>query len=82
MCGTAWKNEQTLVVPNVHQFEGHIACSSMSNSEIVVPIFRQGEVIAVLDIDSTAFNTFDDVDKEYLEKITALFFPNTINQNT
>lgn len=75
VCGTAWKNEQSLVVPNVHQFEGHIACSSLSNSEIVVPIFRQGKVIAVLDIDSTAFNTFDKIDKKYLEKITTLFFP-------
>lgn len=69
VCGTAWQQNRTLVVPNVHEFPGHIACSSASNSEIVVPIRRNGEVIAVLDIDSTDFNAFDSVDRTYLEQI-------------
>ncbi len=71
VCGTAWAQGQTVIVPNVHEFAGHIACSSASNSEIVVPIHRDGEVIAVLDIDSTAFNTFDSIDRHYLEQIAA-----------
>lgn len=70
VCGTAWLRAETVIVPNVHQFAGHIACSSASNSEIVVPIIRNGQVIAVLDIDSKDFNTFDDVDKYYLEQIS------------
>ena len=70
VCGTAWAQNKTLVVPNVHEFPGHIACSSASNSEIVVPIRRDGEVIAVLDIDSADYNTFDLIDKKYLEQIT------------
>ena len=72
VCGTAVKEEQTLVVPNVHAFPGHIACDSASNSEIVVPVFQGKKVIAVLDIDSTEFNTFDHTDKEWLEKIVSL----------
>lgn len=72
VCGTTWERRSTVVVPDVHQFPGHIACSSASNSEIVVPVFRDEEVVAVLDIDSTAFNTFDDTDKEWMEKIVAL----------
>ena len=72
VCGTAWERRSTVVVPDVHQFPGHIACSSASNSEIVVPVFRDEEVVAVLDIDSTAFNTFDDTDKEWMEKSVAL----------
>jgi len=72
VCGTAWKRKGTVVVPDVHQFPGHIACSSASNSEIVVPVFRDEEVVAVLDIDSTDFNTFDDTDKEWLERIVSL----------
>ena len=72
VCGTAWERKGTVVVPDVHQFPGHIACSSASNSEIVVPVFRDEEVVAVLDIDSTAFNTFDDTDKEWLERIVSL----------
>jgi len=59
-------------VPNVHEFEGHIACSSESNSEIVVPVFKQGTIVAVLDIDSIYFNTFDEVDALYLEQIVAM----------
>jgi GAF domain-containing protein len=69
VCGTAWAQNKTLVVPNVHEFPGHIACSSASKSEIVVPIRKNGEVIAVLDIDSAEYDTFDAVDKKYLEQI-------------
>ena len=69
VCGTAWQRQETMIVPNVHQFAGHIACSSESKSEIVVPVFRDGQVIAVLDIDSAEYNTFDAIDKEYLEQI-------------
>ena len=72
VCGTAWKESKTIVVPDVEQFPGHIACSSASNSEIVVPVFQGKKVIAVLDIDSTEFNTFDQTDKEWLEKIVSL----------
>lgn len=69
VCGTSWAEERTVVVPNVHEFPGHIACSSLSNSEIVVPLMHQGKVVAVLDIDSKEFNTFDEVDAQYLEEI-------------
>ncbi|MBQ5592989.1 MAG: GAF domain-containing protein [Bacteroidales bacterium] len=69
VCGTAWKQKQTIIVPNVDEFPGHIACSSLSKSEIVVPVIRNGEVIAVLDIDSKDLNTFSFTDKEYLEDI-------------
>lgn len=72
VCGTAWQNGSTVVVPDVDQFPGHIACSSASRSEIVVPIFRNGEVIAVLDIDSEHLNTFDDTDKLWLEKLAEI----------
>ena len=73
VCGTAWKQRQTIVVPDVEQFPGHIACSSLSRSEIVVPVFSQtGDVVAVLDIDSKELATFDDVDREYLERIVDL----------
>lgn len=72
VCGTAWATRKTVVVPDVHAFEGHIACSSESNSEIVVPLIRNGEVTAVLDIDSTEFNAFDETDRQYLEAILDL----------
>ncbi len=73
VCGTAWAEDQTMVVPDVNQFPGHIACSSASKSEIVVPVHdSEGMVVAVLDIDSAELNTFDDTDKEWLEKITEL----------
>lgn len=72
VCGTAWERAETVIVPDVHQFPGHIACSSASNSEIVVPVFQGKKVIAVLDIDSTEFNSFDQTDKEWLEKIVTL----------
>ena len=70
--GTAWKQQQTQVVPDVELFPGHIACSSLSRSEIVVPVWQGDEIVAVLDIDSEHLATFDDVDKEWLEKIVAL----------
>ena len=70
VCGTAWKEQRTIVVPDVEQFPGHIACSSLSRSEIVVPVFsKEGEVMAVLDIDSKDLATFDDIDRQYLEDI-------------
>ena len=72
VCGTAWQRAETVIVPNVHEFAGHIACSSASNSEIVVPILHNGQVIAVLDIDSTDFNTFDKTDRIYLEQIVRM----------
>ena len=72
VCGTAWERRETIVVPDVHKFPGHIACSSLSQSEIVVPMFKNDEVYAVLDIDSKELATFDDTDKEWLEKIVAL----------
>ena len=72
VCGTSWQQEETLIVPNVHEFPGHIACSSASNSEIVVPLIRDNSVIAVLDIDSTEFGAFDETDKAYLEQIVRL----------
>lgn len=67
VCGTAFKERKTLVVKNVHEFSGHIACDSRSNSEIVVPIIKNNEVFAVLDIDSISLNRFNDLDKEGLE---------------
>ncbi len=69
VCGTAWASGETVIVPDVDAFPGHIACSSLSRSEIVVPIFRNGEVGAVLDIDSADLNSFDDTDRRYLEQI-------------
>ena len=70
VCGTAWKEQRTIVVPDVEQFPGHIACSSLSRSEIVVPLLSPtNQVVAVLDIDSRELATFDDTDKEYLEHI-------------
>jgi len=72
VCGTAWQRAETVIVPNVHEFAGHIACSSASNSEIVVPVFSGGNIIAVLDIDSTDFAAFDETDRLYLEQIVQL----------
>ena len=72
VCGTAWAEAQTQVVPDVDQFPGHIACSSASRSEIVVPIFKEGEVIAVLDIDSAQLGTFDQTDRRYLEQVVEM----------
>lgn len=73
VCGTSWNEGRTIVVPNVHEFPGHIACSSLSNSEIVVPVFDEiRNVTGVLDIDSREFNTFDETDAKWLENICAL----------
>ena len=70
VCGTAWQRAETVIVPDVEQFPGHIACSSESRSEIVVPVFgNDGKVMAVLDIDSERLATFDDTDRKYLEEI-------------
>ena len=73
VCGTAWQEAKTQIVPDVDAFPGHIACSSLTRSEIVVPIIRNGVVVAVLDIDSEKPANFDEVDKENLEKLFALF---------
>lgn len=73
VCGTAWKEGVTQVVPDVELFPGHIACSSASRSEIVVPLYKDGQVIAVLDIDSEHLATFDATDQHYLEVLSAKF---------
>jgi len=78
VCGTAWAKEETIIVPDVHLFEGHIACSGRSQSEIVVPVFRDKKVFAVLDIDSDELNTFDTIDQIYLEKLALMLTPATI----
>jgi L-methionine (R)-S-oxide reductase len=72
VCGSSWKEEKTLIVPDVEQFPGHIACSSLSKSEIVVPVIRNAKVIAVLDVDSEKLDQFDTTDKKYLEEIVDL----------
>ena len=74
VCGTAWKNAKTIIVPDVDAFPGHIACSSASKSEIVVPVFNAdgAAIIAVLDIDSASYDSFDDVDRYWLERIVSL----------
>lgn len=72
VCGTAWAQDRTLVVPDVEEFPGHIACSAASKSEIVVPMHQGRDVVAVLDIDSEKLATFDAVDQEYLEQVVCL----------
>ncbi|WP_288324820.1 GAF domain-containing protein [uncultured Phocaeicola sp.] len=72
VCGTSWTEARTLIVPDVEQFPGHIACSSLSRSEIVVPILAGEQVKGVLDIDSDQLNSFDETDRHYLEKVAAL----------
>ena len=72
VCGTAWAQAKTLIVSDVEKFPGHIACSSLSKSEIVIPVIRNEEVIAVLDVDSESLNSFDKDDKYYLEQIVEL----------
>ena len=72
VCGTAAAEKRTLVVPNVHLFEGHIACDSASNSEIVIPLFKKGEVVGVLDIDSPLFDRFSDEDRRGLEELAKI----------
>ena len=72
VCGIAWKERRPIVVPDVEEFPGHIACSSESRSEIVVPVFKGDDIIAVLDIDSRELSTFDEVDSRWLEKLVSL----------
>lgn len=72
VCGTAWAKAETVIVPDVDRFPGHIACSSASRSEIVVPVFSNGRVAAIIDIDSAELDTFDETDAVWLEKIAAL----------
>lgn len=74
VCGTSWQEGRTIVVPDVEQFPGHIACSSESRSEIVVPVRHDGAIVAVLDIDSRELATFDDTDRHYLERIADLIY--------
>ena len=71
VCGTSWQERRTLIVPDVEAFPGHIACSSLSRSEIVVPVFHQGEVVGVLDVDSAEGNGFDEEDRRWLEELVA-----------
>lgn len=72
VCGTAWKEKKAIRVPDVNKFPGHIACSSLSQSEIVIPVFRDDKVFAVLDVDSEYLNHFDEIDEKYLSKIVEL----------
>jgi L-methionine (R)-S-oxide reductase len=72
VCGASWEQEKTLIVPDVEKFPGHIACSSLSKSEIVIPVIRNGEVVAVLDVDSDQYDQFDGTDQYYLEQIVQL----------
>ncbi len=72
VCGSSWQQAKTLIVPDVEQFPGHIACSSASRSEIVIPVIHNREVVAVLDADSDALDSFDETDQRYLEKMVAL----------
>jgi GAF domain-containing protein len=77
VCGKAWELQKTLIVPNVDEFEGHIACSSLSKSEIVLPIFNSThQLIGVLDVDSEFLNHFDTIDENYLTKLVSLIFTN------
>ncbi len=72
VCGTSWKEQRTIIVPDVEEFPGHIACSSLSRSEIVVPIKQNDEVTGVIDIDSELLNTFDETDAKYLERLAEI----------
>lgn len=78
VCGAAWKESKTLVVKDVEEFPGHIACSSLSRSEIVVPIFKNDKIIGVLDIDSKETGTFDETDRDYLEKAMDILSRNLV----
>lgn len=78
VCGSAWKEGRTLVVKDVEEFPGHIACSSLSRSEIVVPVFKGNKIIGVLDIDSKEVGTFDETDKEYLESAMKILSENLV----
>ena len=72
VCGASWQQEAVIIVPDVEKFSGHIACSSLSRSEIVVPLFSKGKMVGVLDVDSINLNTFDATDEYYLQQIIAL----------
>ena len=72
VCGTSWEKEATIIVTDVEKFPGHIACSSSSKSEIVLPVFKEGKILGVLDVDSSELAQFDAVDQVYLEKILAM----------
>jgi len=72
VCGTAWEKKRSILVPDVEEFEGHIACSSLSQSELVVPILKKGKVVAVLDIDSASKDDFTKTDQQYLEKLALI----------
>lgn len=72
VCGSSWEQAKTLIVPEVEKFPGHIACSSLSKSEIVVPVIQNGEVIGVLEVDADTTDQFDETDQQYLEQIVAL----------
>lgn len=72
VCGSSWEQQKTLIVPDVEKFPGHIACSSLSKSEIVVPVIRNNEVVGVLDLDSDQYDQFDSTDQQYLEQIVSL----------
>ena len=72
VCGTAWKNKAVIIVPDVDQFPGHIACSSLSKSEIVLPVFKENEVRIIMDADSEQLTAFDETDQYYLQKVTRL----------
>lgn len=75
VCGTTWKEGHTLIVPDVEQFPGHIACSSLSRSEIVVPLVAEGKIWGVLDVDSTEIGQFNETDQQYLEEIVRWLNP-------
>jgi L-methionine (R)-S-oxide reductase len=79
VCGTCWQEEKTILVPDVEKFPGHIACNSESRSEIVVPVFSEKKIIAVLDVDSDKLSDFDQTDKEYLEQACALLREKKLN---
>lgn len=72
VCGTSWQKKETMVVIDVHKFPGHIACSAATNSEIVIPVIKNNEVVMVLDVDSIEFDDFNETDKKYLEEIAVL----------
>jgi GAF domain-containing protein len=78
VCGSSWEKKETLIVPDVEKFPGHIACSSLSRSEIVVPLVHEGNVWGVLDVDSEALDQFDEIDKKYLEQIMLYLSPDNI----
>jgi GAF domain-containing protein len=72
VCGTSWQLAKTLIVPDVEKFPGHIACSSLSKSEIVVPVIKDNKAVAVLDVDSAEYNSFDEIDEKYLNEIVQM----------